>query len=49
MDDLHVNVEFDMRCIACIKRLEISGMTWLLVKDDLDILHVEIEYMCSGD
>jgi hypothetical protein len=25
------------------KMLEVSGMTWVLVKDDVDALHVEIE------
>ena len=32
-----------MMWIACIKRLEVSGMTWLLVEDDVDVLHGEIE------
>ena len=32
-----------MMWIACIKRLEVSGMTWLLVECDVDVLHVVIE------
>ena len=43
MDVLHVEREHVMTWIACIKRLEVSGMIYLLVKDDADILHVEIE------
>jgi hypothetical protein len=31
--------------IACVKRLEVSGMTWLLVKDNVNILHVKIEHV----
>jgi len=31
-----------MMWIACIKRLEVSDMTWLLVEDDV-VLHVEIK------
>jgi len=30
---------------ACIKRLEVRGMTWLLVGDDVDGLHVDIEFV----
>ena len=36
-----------MMWIACIKRLEVSGMTWLLVEDDMDVLHVEREPMIT--
>ena len=43
MDVLHIEIKLEMTWIACIKRLDVSGMTWLLVKDDVDILHVEIE------
>ena len=32
-----------MTWIGYIKRLEFSGMTWLLVEHDVDVLHVEIE------
>ena len=32
-----------MTWIAYIKRLKVSDMTWLLVEDDVDVLHVEIE------
>jgi hypothetical protein len=32
-----------MTWIACIKRLNVSGMTWLSVRDDADGLQVEIE------
>ena len=32
-----------MMWIACIKMLEVSDMTWLLVEDDVDVLHVEIK------
>ena len=32
-----------MTWIACIKRLKVSGMTWLLVEDDVDVLHIKIE------
>ena len=45
MDVLYVAIELEMTWIACIKRLDVSGMTWLLVKDDVDILHVEIEHV----
>jgi hypothetical protein len=31
----HVKIELEMTWIACIKRLEVSGMTWLLVEDDV--------------
>ena len=40
---LHVEIELEMTWIVCIKRLEVSGMTWLLVEDVMDVLHVEIE------
>ena len=30
-DVLHVKIELEMTCIACIKRLKVSGMIWLLV------------------
>ena len=43
MDVLRVDAELEMTWIACIKRLEVSGMTWLLVEDDMDVLHIEIE------
>ena len=43
MDVLYVDIELEMTWIACIKKLEVSGMTWLLVKDDVDVLHIEIE------
>ena len=43
VDVLHAEIELEMTWIACIKRLEVSGMTWLLVEDDMDVLHVEIE------
>jgi hypothetical protein len=42
---LHVEIELKMTWIACIQRLEVSGMTWLLVKDDVDVLHFEIEHV----
>ena len=42
VDVLHVEIELEMTWIVCIKRLEVSGMTWLLVEDDVDVLHVEI-------
>jgi len=29
--------------IAYIKRLKVSGMTWLLVGDDVDGLHIKME------
>jgi hypothetical protein len=32
---LHGEIELEMRWITCIKRLEVSGMTWLLVEDDV--------------
>jgi len=35
-DILDIEIEFEMTWIARIKRLEISGMTWLLVEDDVD-------------
>jgi hypothetical protein len=41
---LHVEIELEMTWIACIKRLEVCGLTWLLVEDDVDVLHVEIEF-----
>ena len=44
MDVLYVAIELEMTWIACIKRLEVSGMTWLLVEDDVDVLHVEMEF-----
>ena len=43
--------------IACIKRLNVSGITWLSVQDDLDMwlvrddvddLHVEIELIVGN-
>jgi len=40
---LHVEIELEMTWIVCIKRLEVSGMTWLLVEDDVDVLHVEMK------
>ena len=43
MDVLHVEIELEMTWIACIKKLEVSGMTWLLVEDDVNVLHIEIE------
>ena len=45
MDVLHIEIELKMTWIACIKRLEVSGMIWLLVEDDVDVLHVEIEHV----
>ena len=45
MDVLHVKIELEMTWIACIKRLKVSGMIWLLVEDDVDVLHVEIEHV----
>ena len=41
VDVLHVDIELEMTWIACIKRLEVSSMTWLLVEDDVDVLHVK--------
>ena len=35
---LHVEIELGMTWIACIKRLEVSGMTWLLLEDDVYVL-----------
>jgi len=35
--------ELEMMWMACIKRLKVSGMIWLLVEDDVDVLHVEIK------
>jgi hypothetical protein len=42
VDVLHVEIELEMTRLAYIKRLEVSGMTWLLVEDDMDVLHVKI-------
>jgi hypothetical protein len=42
-DVLHIEIEHEMTWIACIKRLEVSGMIWLLVKNDVNVLHGEIE------
>jgi hypothetical protein len=42
LDVLHVEIELVMTWISYIKRLEVSGMTWLLVEDDVDVSHVEI-------
>ena len=39
IDVLHIEIELEMTWIACIKWLKVSGMTWLLVKDDVDSLH----------
>jgi hypothetical protein len=35
VDVLHIKIELEMMWIACIKRLKVSGMTWLLVEDDV--------------
>ena len=43
VDVLRIETELEMTWIACIKRLEVSDMTWLLVEDDMDVLLVEIE------
>ena len=43
MDVLHVEREPMITWITCIKRLEVSSMTWLLVEDDVDVLHIEIK------
>ena len=43
IDVLHIEIELEMTWIACIKMLEVSGMTWLLVECDVDVLHVVIE------
>ena len=43
MNILHIEIELEMMWIACIKRLKVSAMTWLLVEDGVDVLHVEIE------
>jgi len=44
VDILHVERELEMTWIACIKRLEVSGMTWLLVEEMMWMsLHVEIK------
>jgi len=37
VDVLYVEIELEMTWVACIKRLEVSSMTWLLVKDDVRI------------
>jgi hypothetical protein len=44
VDVLHVEIELKMTWIACIKRLKVSGMTYLLLaKDDVDVLYGVIE------
>jgi hypothetical protein len=43
VDVLYVEIELKMAWIACIKRLEVSGMIWLLVDDDVDVVHVDVE------
>ena len=45
MHVLHVEIELEMTWIASIKRLEVSDMTWLLVEDNVDVLHVEIKHI----
>jgi hypothetical protein len=35
VDILHVEIELEMTWIVCIKRLEVSIMTRLLVEDDV--------------
>jgi hypothetical protein len=47
VDVLHVEIELEMTWIAYIKRLEVSGMTWLLVEDDADVLHFDIEHVAG--
>jgi hypothetical protein len=32
-----------MTWIVCIRRLEVSGMTWLLVDDNVDVVHLNVE------
>ena len=48
VDVLYVEIELEMVWIACIKRLEVSGMAWILVEDDVDVLHVEIKLEMIG-
>ena len=43
MNVLRVDAELEMTWIVCIERLKVSGMTWLLLLDDVDVLYVEIE------
>jgi hypothetical protein len=43
VDVLYVEIGIEMTWIACIKRLEVSGMTWLLVDDDVDVSYVDVE------
>jgi hypothetical protein len=31
----YVEIEFEITWITCIKRSKVSGMTWLLVEDDV--------------
>ena len=40
MDVLYVDIELEMTWIAYIKRLEVSGMAWILVEDDVDVLQL---------
>jgi len=42
VDVLHIDIELEMTWITCIKRFKVSGMIWLLVEDDVDVLYVEI-------
>jgi hypothetical protein len=32
---LHVGIKLEMTWIACVKMLEVTGMAWLLVEDDV--------------
>jgi hypothetical protein len=43
VDVLYIEIELEMT----FKRLEVSGMTWLLVEDNVDDLHVEIELVMT--
>jgi hypothetical protein len=43
VDVLHVEIELEMTWITYMKRLEVSGMTWLLVKNNADVLQVEMD------
>jgi hypothetical protein len=43
VDILYIKVELEITWIVCIKRLEVSSMTWLIVEDGVHLLHVEIK------
>ena len=44
---LHVEIKHEMTWIyiARIKRMKVGGTTWVLMKDHVDIFHVEHEHV----